>query len=63
LLHALIWAHDRTIGALATYMIAYRKAKVAEDLHRYLSRLSDAELAGRGLNRRQLPQFIRQRLL
>jgi hypothetical protein len=43
-------------------MIAYRKAKAAEDLYGYLSGLSDAELAARGLDRRKLARFIRQRL-
>jgi hypothetical protein len=62
LLHALIRAYEYTIGAVAAYMIEYRKAQVAERLHSYLSRLSDKELAARGLDRRQLAQFIRQRL-
>jgi hypothetical protein len=62
LVHALIRAYECTIGAIATYMIEYRKAKISEDLYSYLSRLSDAELAARGLDRRQLAQFIRQRL-
>lgn len=61
-LRALIWVHERTIGALVTHMTAYRKAKVSEHLYSHLSRLSDAELAARGLDRRQLAQFIRQRL-
>ena len=41
---------------------AVRKAKAAEELYRYLSRLSDAELAVRGLNRHRLVQFINERL-
>ena len=60
--HALIWAYECTAGAVVTYMSEYRKAKVSEELYRQLARLSDAELAARGLDRRQLAQFISRRL-
>jgi hypothetical protein len=62
LAHALIWAYERTAGTVVTYMIEYRKAKVSEELYRHLSRLSDAELAARGLDHQRLAQFISQRL-
>jgi hypothetical protein len=62
LAHALIRACERITDAVATYAIAHRKAKAAEELYRYLSRLSDAELAVRGLNRHLLVQFINERL-
>jgi hypothetical protein len=40
-------------------MAEYRKAGAAQELYERLSGLSGAELARRGLDRRQLPQFVR----
>jgi hypothetical protein len=48
-------------GAVSRYVIEYRSAKAAQELYRHLSSLSDAELARRGLERRQLPQLVRDR--
>jgi hypothetical protein len=62
LLRALIWASGRITGAVVAHIVAHRKAKAAEELYRHLSRLSDAELAARGLDRRQLPQLMVERL-
>jgi hypothetical protein len=61
-LPALSWLYARTAGAVVTHMVVYRKARVAEDLFRQLSRLSDAELAARGLRREHLAHFIGRRL-
>jgi hypothetical protein len=62
LLKALSHAFEGTAGVAVVYMIAHRKAKAAEDLYRHLSRLTNEELTVRGLDRRHLAQFIRQRL-
>ena len=48
-------------GPVSRYVIEYRNAKAAQELYRHLSRLSDAELAKRGLDRRQLPQLVKDR--
>jgi hypothetical protein len=61
-MHALTWAYERTAGAVVTHMIAYRKSKVSGELYGYLSGLSDAELAARGLHRQRLARFISERL-
>jgi hypothetical protein len=58
----LLNAFECTVGVAVVYMIAYRETKAAEDLYQHLSRLSDEELTVRGLDRRHLAQFIRQRL-
>lgn len=62
LLHALGRGVDRAIGTARTYLVEYRNAKVAEVLYRNLSRLSDAELARRGLDRHQLARPVKERL-
>ncbi len=53
---------SRAIGTARTYLVEHRNAKVAEELYRSLSRLSDAELARRGLDRRQLARLVKERL-
>ena len=53
---------DRAIGTARIYLVEYRNAKAAEELYWQLSRLSDAELARRGLDRHQLTQLVRERL-
>jgi len=62
LLKALIQDLRCTAGKAAAYMIAYRKAKAAGDLHKHLSRWSDPDLAAHGLDRARLAQLISQRL-
>jgi hypothetical protein len=62
LLEALTWALKRTAGKAVTCMIAYRKAKAAEDLYNHLLRWSDPDLAAHGLDRGRLAQLISQRL-
>jgi len=52
--------HFKNLGW--AYLIEYRKAKAAEDLYQQLSRQSDAELARRGLHRKGLIQFVRERI-
>jgi hypothetical protein len=59
---ALRRAVGRVGGAVAAYSNAHRKAKTAEELYCSLSRLSDAELAARGLDRQRLTQFLADRL-
>jgi len=39
-----------------------RRAKAAEEIYLHLSRLSDAELARRGLERARLADVVRERL-
>jgi hypothetical protein len=46
-------------GAVTPYVIEYRRAKAAQELCRRLSSLSGAELDRRGLERRRLPQLVR----
>jgi hypothetical protein len=62
LLEALTWALKRTAGKAFACMIAYRKAKAAEDLYKHLLRRSDPDLAAHGLDRGRLAQMISQRL-
>ena len=62
LLEALGRGVGRAIGAARTYVVEHRNAKVAEELYRSLSRLSDAELARRGLDRHQLARLVKERL-
>jgi hypothetical protein len=52
----------RSLGAALVYVVERQRAKAAEVLYTQFSRLSDAELARRGLNRTHLAQFIRDRL-
>jgi hypothetical protein len=62
LLEALGRGISHAIGTARTYLVEYRNAKVAEELYRSLSRLSDAELARRGLDRHQLAPIVKERL-
>jgi hypothetical protein len=61
LLHTMSRWFARSPGAMLNYVIEYRRAKAAAELHTQLSRLSDAELARRDLTRDQLAQHIRER--
>ena len=51
----------RAIGVVRVYQAEHRKARAAEELHRHLSPLSDAELARRGLHRDQLLELVKAR--
>ena len=59
LVHALGQGFKRALGSAQIYVIEHRNARVAEELHQNLWRLSDAELARRGLARERLAQFIK----
>ena len=59
-LHALARGLARAIATAQVYLAYHRDARVAEELYRHLRRLSDAELARRGLSRDQIAQFVKQ---
>jgi hypothetical protein len=61
MLHALAAGLARSIGMARTYQNEHRNARAAEELHRHLSQLSDAELARRGLHRDQLLELVKGR--
>jgi hypothetical protein len=61
LLHALGRGLARSIGIVRTYVVEHRNARAGEELYRHLSRLSDAELARRGLGREQVAQLVKGR--
>jgi hypothetical protein len=50
---------QRSIGAALDYVAQHRDARAAEEVYRSLSRLSDAELARRGLRREQIAEFAK----
>ena len=52
-------AHSLT--AAWAYLSEYRDARAAEELYKELSRLSDGELARRGLDREQLATVLKHR--
>jgi hypothetical protein len=60
LLHTMGRWFARSPRAMLDYVIEYRRAKAAAELHAHLSRLSDAELARRDLTRGQLAQHMRE---
>lgn len=62
LLHVVGKAFKWAVVTAWTYMSARHKAWVAEELYRSLSRLSNAELARRGLNREQLAYLVKENL-
>lgn len=49
----------RQIGrTLFVYLVAYRQAQAATEIHAVLSRMSAADLARHGLNRRQISRHV-----
>jgi hypothetical protein len=53
---------ERAIGIARAYLAEYRKAIAADTLYADLRGMSAAELSKHGLRRRNLAQFIRDRL-
>jgi hypothetical protein len=51
---------QRSIGTALNYVAQRRDARAAEEIYRSLSRLSDAELARRGLRREQIAEFAKR---
>lgn len=45
-----------------TWLVAYRKAKAAEELYQRLARMSDVDLARVGMTRADISKEVRQRL-
>jgi len=62
LLHVVGKALQWAVVTAWTYMSARHEAWVAEELDRSLSRLSNAELARRGLDRQQLAYLVKENL-
>ena len=60
LLQAMARGLARGMESARIYIEHHNNARAAEELHRHLSRLSDAELARRGLRRDQIAQYIQQ---
>jgi hypothetical protein len=61
LLQALSRGLLRSIGTAQAHLAQHREARAAQELHRHLSGLSDAELARRGLDREQLARLVAPR--
>ncbi len=62
LLHALTRGLVRGMETAQVYIDHHGNARAAEELYQHLSRLSDAELARRGLRRDQIADYVKQGL-
>jgi hypothetical protein len=59
--HRRLWAAiARASAKISAYIAGYRDANAAAALYHALSRLSDAELARRGINRAELHRLVEQ---
>ncbi len=62
LLRALTGGLVRGMETAQVYIDHHGNAMAAEELYKHLSRLSDAELARRGLSRDQIAQYVKRGL-
>ena len=56
------WASRAGLGWVRAYRLEYHKARAAASLFEELSRLSDAELAAKGVSRDEVAALVHQRI-
>jgi hypothetical protein len=60
-MQAVVAGAAHSLAAAWVYVREYRDARAAEELYKELARLSDSELARRGLDRPQLALLVKNR--